>query len=406
MTLYLLHGALGAASQLDPLAARLRQRTRDYRVVEFVGHGKTPSAARPFTIAGFVEQLVEELERDGVESADFFGHSMGGYVALAFALAHPDRARSIVTLGTKFEWTPEVAARDAARLDPAAIRAKVPRFAEQLEARHRGAGGWERVLAQTAGLLTELGERPVLDASALERIEQPVRIAVGDRDATVSVEESARVSRALGKGELAVLPRTPHPFEQVNHALLFELVEPFRRAQPVNVPRAQAPATEFAELRKFSLHRGARRLGQIHRFPVDGDPNVSGFLILATDDEPLEGMMQTRIDALPGQPVFQHPVEVDDMGERSSRSRSSSSGRVRPRELSESEARGVPEDHRYAIRDEHGAELPTRMISVRETRMSQGSERAMFGSSAPPDALLHGSLWTVIAALDSVELSS
>ena len=225
MTLYLFHGALGSASQLDPLVARLRPRANDYRVVEFAGHGNTPSGERPFSIAGFVEQVAEELDRDGIENADFFGYSMGGYVALAFALAHPDRARNIVTLGTKFEWTPDVAARDAARLDPVTIRSKVPRFADQLEARHRGAGGWERVLSQTSALLRELGERPLLDTSALQRITQQVRIVVGDRDATVSVEESARIARALGRGELAVLPGTPHPFEQVNHALLVELLE-------------------------------------------------------------------------------------------------------------------------------------------------------------------------------------
>jgi hypothetical protein len=45
-----------------------------------------------------------------------------------------------------------------------------------------------------------------------------VRVVVGDRDDTVSVEESAAVARALGAGSLTVLPNTPHPIERVDLA--------------------------------------------------------------------------------------------------------------------------------------------------------------------------------------------
>src|SRR6185369_16585397 len=106
--------------------------------------------------------------------------------------------------------------KEAGRLDAAKMRAKVPRFAEQLERRHAAAGGWERTLASTASLLTELGDRPRLTAESLARVSIPVCIGVGDRDATVSVEESARISRHLGAGSLLVLPNTPHPLEQVD----------------------------------------------------------------------------------------------------------------------------------------------------------------------------------------------
>ena len=43
---------------------------------------------------------------------------------------------------------------------------------------------------------------------------------VGDRDNTVSVEESAAVAGALGAGSLTVLPSTSHPIEQVDLAKL------------------------------------------------------------------------------------------------------------------------------------------------------------------------------------------
>jgi hypothetical protein len=102
-------------------------------------------------------------------------------------------------------------------VSPSSIRSA---FAEQLELRHAAAGGWETTLASTESLLTELGERPPLTAESLARISIPVCIGVSDRDVTVSVEESARISRQLGAGSLMVLPNTPHPLEQVDQALL------------------------------------------------------------------------------------------------------------------------------------------------------------------------------------------
>jgi pimeloyl-ACP methyl ester carboxylesterase len=217
--LLLLHGALGASAQLAPLAEVLGSRYRVH-LLDFEGHGDRPPRDRPFRVSHFGENVIEYLDERGVERAHVFGYSMGGYVALHLAAARPGRLGDVATLGTKFAWTPDVAAREAGRLDPAAIRAKVPRFADALAARHANAGGWEGVLARTAELLRELGDRPAVDAGGLSRVGQRVRIMVGDRDATTSVEESAAAYRNLPAGELAVLPRTPHPLEQVDCGML------------------------------------------------------------------------------------------------------------------------------------------------------------------------------------------
>lgn len=226
MSLYLIHGALGSAEQLAPLRVLLGTRP-DVRVVELPGHGSTPLGDREFSIRGFADQFIGRLDADGAERADVFGYSMGGYVALAAAHLHPHRIGRVITLGTKFEWTPDVGARGAAWLDPLKIRAKVPAYADALEARHAGAGGWETNLARTAGLLRALGERPYLDAGVLAAIAQPVSIMVGDRDDTVSAEEGARAASRLANGTSLVLPETPHPFERVDHALLASAVVNF-----------------------------------------------------------------------------------------------------------------------------------------------------------------------------------
>jgi pimeloyl-ACP methyl ester carboxylesterase len=152
---------------------------------------------------------------------------MGGYVALALAAQSPGRVRRVATLGTKLAWSPDVAARETRRLDATAIVTKVPRFAEQLERRHRGAGGWEGVLARTAALLESLGSDPVVTVDVLRAIATPVRLIVGDRDATVTVQETCDASKALPQGELCVLPNTPHPLEQARVHLLAGVLNDF-----------------------------------------------------------------------------------------------------------------------------------------------------------------------------------
>jgi pimeloyl-ACP methyl ester carboxylesterase len=217
--LVLLHGALGAGNQLDGLAAALRPRFRVHQL-DFEGHANAPPRGRPFRIQFFAENIVDLLDTLGINSARLFGYSMGGYVAAHLAMQHPHRVDAVATLGTKFRWDPQTAARDAGRLDPDAIRAKVPGFADTLVTRHENAGGWQAVLAHTGDLLRELGDHPLLSDRNLARIRQRVRVIVGDRDNTVSVEESAAVAKALGVGSLTVLPDTSHPIEQVDLAKL------------------------------------------------------------------------------------------------------------------------------------------------------------------------------------------
>lgn len=181
--------------------------------IELPGHGATPAADGPFRVEGFAQAVLDTMASRGIARADFFGYSLGGYVALYLAATAPDHVTGVATLATKLAWTPEIATRESAMLDAATIRAKVPKFAAALEARHT-ALGWESLLSRTSEMMHELGARPSVSADVLGQIAQPVRIAVGDRDTTVSIEECVAAVRQLANGELEVHPRTPHPFEK------------------------------------------------------------------------------------------------------------------------------------------------------------------------------------------------
>ena len=209
--LLLLHGALGASDQMAPLASLLESRFQ-LHVPDLPGHGAAPLDG-PFTTAAFAESLIQWLDQQALGPLDVFGYSMGGYVALEAARHRPDVLRSIATLGTKFAWTPEVVRRELRLLDPAMIRTRVPVYAEMLARRHQ-ALSWEDVLRYTGALMGGLGDAPLLTPETLATVRQRVRVMVGDRDGTVSVEESAAAVKALPQGQLEVLPLTPHPFEK------------------------------------------------------------------------------------------------------------------------------------------------------------------------------------------------
>jgi pimeloyl-ACP methyl ester carboxylesterase len=186
----------------------------DLHSLDFEGHGSAPPRPHPFSIERFTENVLDYIQQHSIERAHVFGYSMGGYVACHMARSHPHVVQSIATLGTKFYWDPEVAEREVGMLDPGKITAKVPHFARALAERHTAAG-WEYVLEQTRELLRQLGQVGGLRPHDVAGIEPRVRLMLGDRDTTVTLSETAEMYRALPRGELEVLPATPHQFERV-----------------------------------------------------------------------------------------------------------------------------------------------------------------------------------------------
>lgn len=213
------HGALGSSCQMAPVVKALlaARRFADVIPVELPGHGETPlEPGAPFTMETFAHAIGSAIARANVPRPLVFGYSMGGYAALLLEQLHPDTVGGIVTLGTMLQWSPDVAARAAARLDPHVLRDKVPAFASVLQARHASAGGWELVLTRTAELLRQLGDHPPLTSSSLAGITCPVHLLVGDRDDSVTLDETMRAASCMPRARASRLPDTPHPIEKVS----------------------------------------------------------------------------------------------------------------------------------------------------------------------------------------------
>jgi pimeloyl-ACP methyl ester carboxylesterase len=97
----LVHGFTGSRDDfrehLPALATLGRTLALDQR-----GHGGTSNTGRAedYTLDGLVADLAAAFDALHLARADLLGHSLGGMVALRFALAHPERVASLVLMDT------------------------------------------------------------------------------------------------------------------------------------------------------------------------------------------------------------------------------------------------------------------------------------------------------------------
>lgn len=217
----LLHGALGDKNQFTELTDILSKEFNVF-VFDFEGHGGVP-IRRSFSIDLFTEQTIRFINENEIQNTDIFGYSMGGYVGLNVARKHPEVVGKIMTLGTKFDWTPEFAEREVKMLDPHKIQEKVPKFAKHLEKVH-SVDHWKNVVEQTAQMMYALGNNPVLQRKEIASINNEVLIGLGDVDKMVTQGESKKVANILTNGALKIVNNCPHPIEQVNKEELAQLI--------------------------------------------------------------------------------------------------------------------------------------------------------------------------------------
>lgn len=97
----LLHGWIGSTADWDLVVDGL---ARDRRVLAYDhrGHGASPHGG-PYDFASLVGDLATWMDAHDIASAHVVGHSMGGVVAMKYALEHPERVRSLVLVDTGAE---------------------------------------------------------------------------------------------------------------------------------------------------------------------------------------------------------------------------------------------------------------------------------------------------------------
>ena len=103
----LLHGFLENKTMWDFYVSELSKKNRII-TIDLLGHGETESLGYIQTMEENADVVHDVLSKLRIRKAILVGHSMGGYVALAFAELYPEKMKGLVLLNsTSKEDSPE-----------------------------------------------------------------------------------------------------------------------------------------------------------------------------------------------------------------------------------------------------------------------------------------------------------
>ncbi len=221
--LVLVHAGVADARMWEPIVPAL---AAQHRVVRFDqrGFGRSRSGKGGFSPANDLAALLDDL---AIERAHVVGASFGGLVSLEFAVAHPDRAASLVLLAAALpDIEPSPALLAFAEAEEAAIAVGRIEEAVEVNVKMWASESTPDVQALVADMQRDAFELQLREGAEsdepdppvsahLAEIAVPATVAYGDRD----VEDFQQVARRLH----AELPdATLHEVAGAGHLLALE----------------------------------------------------------------------------------------------------------------------------------------------------------------------------------------
>jgi len=106
-SIVLLHGFLESSSIWDYIKPHI-SKTHNVVCIDLLGQGKTGCLGYIHTMEQMAEAVEAVLIHLKINEATFIGHSMGGYVALAYAEKHPEKVKGLCLMNsTAMDDSPE-----------------------------------------------------------------------------------------------------------------------------------------------------------------------------------------------------------------------------------------------------------------------------------------------------------
>lgn len=105
-TVVLLHGFLENSTMWNEITPVLAQKNRVI-CIDLLGHGKTGNLGYVHTMEEQAQMVHFVLNHLKLRKFTFIGHSMGGYVALAFAEMHPNSTKGLCLMNSTAMADPE-----------------------------------------------------------------------------------------------------------------------------------------------------------------------------------------------------------------------------------------------------------------------------------------------------------
>ena len=216
-----------------------------FRVIRYdlLGHGESDKPAGPYELQHLVDQLAQLCEQLEVQQAALVGFSLGGAIAPAFTLAHPELVSALVILNTAHRRSDEQRAAILKRVDqanddgPAATvedalqRWFTPEFSTSSPELLDTVRNW--VLANDREVYPALYRMMAHSDIALEQsiaaIRCPTLVLTGEQDFGNSPQMAQRIADTIPGARCEILPGLRHMALAEDPAKVNSLIVPFLR---------------------------------------------------------------------------------------------------------------------------------------------------------------------------------
>jgi 3-oxoadipate enol-lactonase len=214
--LLLVHGFPLDHTTCEPLLPHL-EADFDVLMPDLRGFGQSDAPEGAYTVEQMAADLAALLDSLKIQKTYIVGHSMGGYVTLAFARTYPQRVLGLGMVGSQaMADSPESKAKRYATVGEVAVNgvSAVAGMSEKLSANPAHVAFFrELILRQrpggVIGALKAMAERPNASEVFLT-FKFPVVLVHGLADALIPPERSREMKTLLPQAELTELPGVGH----------------------------------------------------------------------------------------------------------------------------------------------------------------------------------------------------
>ncbi len=213
----LLHGFLGSIKQMEPLEECLKDYFQVYSY-DLPGHHGKSFPEEKFTFITLQQHLYEYIKEFQLNGCFVFGYELGGYLALTLEAKRSGTFDGIFTWATDFDWSHQKVQTYKQNLAADKIESRDSHYADKLNILHFPSD-WKEICKETLQLIEHTSKHPLSEID-IDNILCRVRVALGDQDENVSIEESAAFYRQLPSASMLVMPNTQHAIEEINLELL------------------------------------------------------------------------------------------------------------------------------------------------------------------------------------------
>lgn len=213
----LIHGFPLDHTIWSPLIPLLKEKAR-LILPDLRGFGKSPVTPGIYDMGLLADDIKDMLDGLNIKQAVLAGHSMGGYVSLAFARCYPERLLGLALVASQAAAdTPE---RRQGRLQTASeverrgVKSLAKTMPEKLSANPALATLLRQLILRAdpqgvAGALRGMANREDM-TRRLSEINVPAVIIAGSQDSLIPIEKSREMERLLPRGWLVEIPNAGH----------------------------------------------------------------------------------------------------------------------------------------------------------------------------------------------------